>query len=403
MAPHHLLRHQGFLAFWFSVLCSGISLEMVATAVAWQTYDTTGRVADLGLIGLAQFLPALALSLPAGHMADRYDRRAIVMAAGGLGCAVAVALAFLSTGVQDIRLWLLCLVHIGGIASTLRRPALQSLVPQLVPAEALPHAYAAISVAGEAGVIAGPMLGGVMYLAGSTVVYAVAATLLLASILLLLRVTRAPPDDRSRTAGGSDVFAGIRFIREHPTLLGLVSLDLFAVLLGGATALLPVFAKDVLHTGPWGLGILRVAPSIGALIVGAWLTKYPPRRGIGVTMFASVAGFGLATLIFGWSRHLWLSAAALITLGGFDMVSMVIRGTLLQMATPGHMRGRVSAVNGIFISTSNQLGEFESGMLAALIGASPAVMVGGVGTLIVVGIWWFLFPSLRRHDRWLSA
>lgn len=398
LAARPLSSHRGFVAFWLSVLFSGIALEMMATAVAWQMYATTGRASDLGLVGLAHFLPALFLALPAGHMADRYDRRLLVMCAEGLACVAATGLALNAFDGPTNHLWLLALVNIGGIAAALRRPALQSIVPGLVPTEVLPRAYASTSVAGEAAVIVGPMLGGIVYLAGSSAAYIAAAVLLLGSALLLSAVDYQPESLDGTPASATDVFAGVRFIRARPTLLGLISLDLFAVLLGGATALLPIFAKDVLHTGPWGLGLLRVAPSLGALVIGLWLARHPPNRHVGWLMFASVAGFGVSTLVFGLSNQLWLSLAALAALGAFDMVSVVIRGTLIQLETPGHMRGRVSAVNGIFISTSNQLGEFESGMLAALVGAVPAVLIGGCGTLVVTVLWMRIFPSLRRRD-----
>jgi MFS family permease len=251
----------------------------------------------------------------------------------------------------------------------------------------------------QAASIVGPALGGLLYVAGPGVVYAVSAVLYLiaATMVAQLRYEHAPP--RREPATLKTLFAGVHFIRERKDILGVISLDLFAVLLGGATALLPIFAKDILHTGPWGLGLLRAAPAVGALLMSFWLARNSMERRVGAIMFASVAGFGVATLVFALSKILWLSLIALFALGAFDMVSMVIRGSLVQLDTPDAMRGRVSAVNSIFINTSNQLGEFESGMLAAWLGAVGSAAVGGIGTLVVVGVWMMMFPSLRRRQR----
>jgi predicted MFS family arabinose efflux permease len=263
----------------------------------------------------------------------------------------------------------------------------------------LARATAANGASMQTASMLGPALGGFLYVAGPGVVYLTAGLLYLISIVMVsrLRYEHAPP--KRTPATFESVFAGVRFIRNRPDVLGVISLDLFAVLLGGATALLPIFAKDILHTGPWGLGLLRGAPAVGGLLVGFWLSRRTLERNVGMTMFASVAGFGVATLIFALSKELWLSILALFALGGFDMVSVVIRGSLVQLDTPDEMRGRVSAVNSIFINTSNQLGEFESGMLAAWLGAAPAAAVGGIGTLIVVGLWMVWFPGLRRRQR----
>ncbi|KAF1008898.1 MAG: Enterobactin exporter EntS [Luteibacter sp.] len=393
-----LSHHRGFVAFWLSLVCSGIALEMTSLAVAWQMYATTGKASDLGLIGLAHFVPALLLALPGGHLADRYDRRSLVMVADLLGAVAALALAMASLTHSPGRGWLLAAVGLGGAAAAIRRPALQSLVPGLVPKAMLAQAYAATSVAGEATVVAGPVIGGLLYLTGSLTVYAAAGGLMVGSALLLARLRYVPEPLDAGAASAVDLFAGLRFIRARPDLLGIISLDLFAVLLGGATALLPMFAKDILHAGPTGLALLRIAPSVGALLLGLWLSRHPPQHRVGMRMFGCVAGFGVATIVFGLSTHLWLSMLALAALGAFDMVSVVIRGTLMQMETPGHMRGRVGAVNGMFIGTSNQLGEFESGMLAAWLGAVPAVVIGGCGTLMIVALWMRLFPSLRHRN-----
>jgi len=303
----------------------------------------------------------------------------------------------LAHGIHEVGI--LLLVFMVGIAKAFEFPALQSMLPALVPVEVLPRAMAVNASAGQAAMIMGPALGGFLYVAGPGVVYAVCAALYLVSIVLMvrLRYEHAPPKREPATL--KTLFAGVHFIRARKDVLGVISLDLFAVLLGGATALLPIFAKDILHTGPWGLGLLRAAPAVGALLMSVWLARHNLQRRVGAIMFASVAGFGMATLVFALSTTLWLSLVALFALGAFDMVSMVIRGALVQLDTPDDMRGRVSAVNAIFINTSNQLGEFESGMLAAWIGAINATVLGGVGTLLVVGLWMAMFPTLRRRQR----
>jgi MFS family permease len=294
---------------------------------------------------------------------------------------------------------ILLLIFVISTAKAFESPSMQSMVPALVPVRLLPRAMAVNGSAMQAAMIMGPALGGLLYVAGPGVVYAVAAVLYLVSTVMVsqLRYEHAPPKREPATL--KTLFAGVHFIRERKDVLGVISLDLFAVLLGGATALLPIFAKDILHTGPWGLGLLRAAPAIGALLMSFWLARHSMERNVGKIMFASVAGFGVATLVFALSNVLWLSLLALFALGAFDMVSMVIRGSLVQLDTPDAMRGRVSAVNAIFINTSNQLGEFESGMLAAWLGAVGSAVVGGIGTLVVVGVWMMLFPSLRRRQR----
>jgi len=276
---------------------------------------------------------------------------------------------------------------------------MQALLPSLVPAAILSRAMAAGSSASMTAMIVGPALGGFLYVAGAGTVYGVAALLFLGAALLMwqVKLERAPVAREPATL--KTVFAGISFIRHRPVVLGAISLDLFAVLLGGATALLPVFARDILHTGPWGLGLLRAAPAVGALGMGLWLARKPITRRAGHIMFGSVAGFGLATLVFAVSTSFTLSLAALLALGALDMVSMVIRAALVQLETPDSMRGRVSAVNAIFINTSNQLGEFESGITAAWWGAVPATVVGGIGTLVAVALWMWWFPALRERER----
>jgi MFS family permease len=398
-AADSLFRHRAFVAFWLARICSSFGFQMLSVAVGWQIYAITGRAFDLGLIGLVQFVPSLLLALPAGHVADQFERRRIVLVGQLVEWLAIAALAGLSLAHDIHELGILALVCVIGVAKAFEFPALQSMLPALVPARILPRAMAVNASAGQAAMIMGPALGGFLYVAGPGVVYLVAAALYLVSVTMLvrLRYEQAPP--RREPATLKTLFAGVHFIRRRPDVLGVISLDLFAVLLGGATALLPIFARDILHTGPWGLGLLRAAPAAGALLMSLWLARHDMQRRVGPIMFASVAGFGVATLVFAVSTALWLSLLALFALGAFDMVSMVIRGALVQLDTPDDMRGRVSAVNAIFINTSNQLGEFESGMLAAWLGAVNATVLGGIGTLLVVGLWMAMFPSLRRRQQ----
>ena len=398
-AADSLLQHRAFVAFWLARICSSFGFQMLSVAVGWQIYAITGRAFDLGLIGLVQFVPSLLLALPAGHLADQFERRRIVLAGQVVEWFAIAALAGLSLTHHIHELGILGLICVIGVAKAFEFPALQSMLPALVPLRVLPRAMAVNASAGQAAMIMGPALGGFLYIAGPGVVYLVAAGLYVVSVVMLARLRYEQTPARREPATLKTLFAGVHFIRRRPDVLGVISLDLFAVLLGGATALLPIFAKDILHTGPWGLGLLRAAPAAGALLMSLWLARHDMQRRVGSIMFASVAGFGVATLVFALSTVLWLSLLALFALGAFDMVSMVIRGALVQLDTPDEMRGRVSAVNAIFINTSNQLGEFESGMLAAWLGAVGATVIGGVGTLLVVGLWMGMFPGLRRRQQ----
>jgi len=394
-----LLNHRAYVAFWCARTASSFGFQMLSVAVGWQIYAITGRAFDLGLIGLVQFFPSVLLALPAGHLADQFDRRRIVLL-GQIVEWIAIVLLTALTLLHAINeMGILLLIFVISTAKAFESPSMQSMVPALVPPALLPRAMAVNGSAMQAAMIMGPALGGLLYVAGPGVVYAVAAGLYLVSTVMVsqLRYEHAPPKREPATL--KTLFAGVHFIRERKDVLGVISLDLFAVLLGGATALLPIFAKDILHTGPWGLGLLRAAPAVGALLMSFWLAHRSMERNVGKIMFASVAGFGVATLVFALSKLLWLSLLALFALGAFDMVSMVIRGSLVQLDTPDAMRGRVSAVNAIFINTSNQLGEFESGMVAAWLGAVGSAVVGGIGTLVVVALWMALFPTLRRRQR----
>lgn len=371
---------------------------MQAVAVGWQIYALTGSAWYLGLVGLAQFLPMLMLTLLVGHVADRYDRRMIARI-----CQIVEGLAAASLALGSFFGWqckesILATVFVMGAARAFEGPTMQALVPGLVPASLLSRALAWSASANQTATIIGPALGGLLYAAGATTVYATVSVLFLTASVFIALIRGDYPAPRREPPSLQSLFAGIAYIRSHPAILGAISLDLFAVLLGGATALLPIYARDILMTGVWGLGLLRSAPAIGALAMSVYLARHPLRRRVGRIMFASVAIFGLATIIFALSTSFLLSLVALVILGAADVISVVIRTSLVQMETPDEMRGRVSAVNFMFIGTSNQLGEFESGATAALFGTVPAALIGGIGTLMVVVVWMRLFPKLLTTD-----
>jgi MFS family permease len=403
-APAPTLRqHPSFLRYWCSRLVGTMGSQMLLVAVGWQMYDLTRSAWDLGLVGLAQFLPSLLLTLPAGHAADHHDRRRIAAACLAAQCVVALLLVLGSAEGWIGRSWILALSVVLGAARAFQMTSQQALAPQLVPPALLPRALAFSASAMQFAVISGPAVGGFVYVAGATAVYALCAALFGAATALMLSVRyrhQAPPRE---PVTWQTVLAGVHFIRSRPVVLGAISLDLFAVLLGGAGALLPIYARDILHTGPWGLGLLRAAPAVGALALSLALTRWPLQRRVGRVLFASVAGYGLATLVFAVSTAFWLSLLALLVCGACDMVSVVIRSSMVQLDTPDAMRGRVSAVNSIFIGASNELGEFESGATAALLGPVGSVLLGGFGTLLVVVVWMRLFPPLARRDRLVQA
>ena len=398
-ASQSLRQHPAYVRYWFARVSSGFAFQMLSVAAGWQIYDLTHRALDLGLIGLVQFVPSLLLALPAGHIADQYDRRRVVIGCIVIECIAIALLALLSGGGGVGEMAILATLFAIGVARAVEFPTAMALAPSLVPAAMFPRAAAAGASAAQTAMIVGPAIGGIIYVAGPQVVYGVAAALYLTASILMARVRYERPPVAREPPSLRTLFAGVGFIRHRPVVLGAISLDLFAVLLGGATALLPIFARDILHTGPWGLGLLRAAPAAGALVMSFWLAHHALQRRVGTVMFASVAGFGLATLVFAVSQSFALSLAALFALGALDMISMVIRSALVQLETPDAMRGRVSAVNAIFINTSNQLGEFESGITAAWFGAVPSVLIGGVGTLVVVALWMWWFPELRRRDQ----
>lgn len=386
------------MRFWFTRLSATTGNQMLMVAVGWQMYELTGQAWDLGLVGLYQFLPALLLTLVAGHVADRVHRARIVAACVLAQGLVAAVLVVATLGGWVSRDWLLGLSVLLGTARAFQMPAQQALTPVLVPPAMLPRAMAFSSAGMQAAIIGGPALGGVIFVAGATAVYLCCAALFVLGIVQILRVhyEHDPPPQEPVSLG--TLMAGVRFIWDRKVVLGAVSLDLFAVLLGGAVALLPIYAKDVLHVGPWGLGLLRAAPAAGALLMSVLLTRWPMDRHVGRKLLLAVAVFGLATLVFGVSTSLWLSLAALAVSGAADMVSVVVRQTLVQLETPDAMRGRVSAVNSVFIGASNQLGEFESGATAALLGPVGSVVLGGVGTVLVAALWFKGFPQLAQRD-----
>ncbi len=394
-----LLRQPGVLPMILGRSFSSLAAQMQAVAVGWQIYALTGSAFSLGLVGLAQFLPVVTLVLVAGHVVDRSDRRRIAAICQAIAGAAAMALALAAFTHHLTPAMIYALVIVVGAAKAFEGPSLQALLPALVPGELFPSAAALSSSMFQTATILGPSLGGLLYGLGSGIIYAICAGVFFIAALSTFQVPAIIRKAALEPPSLASFFGGLTFIRQRPEILGAISLDLFAVLLGGATALLPIYAHDILKAGPVGLGLLRAAPGIGAILVSVWLTRHPMRGVLGLKMFAAVGVFGLATILFGVSRSLPLSVAMLAILGGADVVSVVIRSTLVQMRTPDSMRGRVAAVNMLFIGSSNQLGEFESGTLAALIGATPAVVLGGVGTLLVAGVWMGLFPALRRLNK----
>ena len=399
-----LIRLPSYMRLWFARLSGTMGSQMLMVAVGWQMYELTSSAWDLGLVGLFQFVPALLLTLVAGHVADRLHRGRIIACCFALQTLIAVLLIAASVGWGAAGPWvsrelLLGLSVLLGVARAFQMPAQQALTPMLVPPAMLPRAIAFSSGGNQTAVVAGPALGGLIFVAGATAVYMACAVLFCtASVLISLVRYRHDPVPRKPVTLRT-LLAGAEFVWHHKALLGAVSLDLFAVLLGGATALLPMFAKDILHVGPWGLGLLRSAPALGAVLTAVVLTRWPLTRRVGHTMLAAVALYGVCMLVFGMSSHFVLSLAALAVSGGADMVSMVVRQTLMQLETPNDMRGRVSAINSVFIGASNQLGEFESGATAALMGPVGSVVVGGLGTLLVAAMWFKWFPSLAQRDR----
>ena len=377
------------------------ALEMQSVAVGWQMYEITRRPLDLGLIGLAQFLPGMLLFLVSGHVADRFDRRKVVTLCY-VGFAVSSGLLWTIAwrGSRSVSLIYAAVVLVG-VVRAFNAPVSRALLPQLVPEEHFPNAVAWNASIFQAATILGPSMGGFLYALsrGPGAVYATAVVTSLAAVFSMLRIKLQTQARAREPVNWNTVLAGFRYIWSHKLVLGSISLDMFAVLLGGAVALLPIYASEILKTGPWGLGLLRSAPGVGATAMAILVAHRPLRRRAGLTMLWCVGGFGVCTIIFGFSRSLALSLVALFLLGASDMISVIIRSILVQLATPDEMRGRVNAVDMIFIGVSNELGQFESGLTAHWFGTVPAVGLGGVGTLVVIGIWAWAFPELRNADQ----
>jgi MFS family permease len=389
------MRHRPFALFWSARVMSSVAFQMMSVAIGWQIYSITHSAFALGLVGLAQFLPMFMLTLVVGHVADRYDRRTIAFVCQAIQGVAALTLCIATwRGVTDQAL-IYFIAAVAGSARAFESPSMSALLPNLIPRAQLQYATAWSTSANQTAQILGPAMGGLLYGLGALVVYGAVSVAFVGAALLVssIKIEQAV---RMRTPiSFESLFSGIAFIRRKPVILGALSLDLFAVLLGGATALLPVFARDVLHAGPWALGVLRAAPAVGALAGSIYLAHFPLRQRAGTAMFGGVIAFGVATIVFGLSRNIIISMLALAVLGASDVISVVVRNSLVQLQTPDDMRGRVNAINSLFIGTSNQLGEFESGMTAGLFGAVPAVLIGGVGTIFVALLWMRLFPSLR--------
>jgi MFS family permease len=398
-----LRQQRPFVLFWLTRVASTTGYQMLAVVIGWKIYELTDSAFDLGLVGLIQFIPAVVLTLLVGHVADRYDRRLIVRGAQSVyALGALLIIAGLLTGTLSRNL-LFCAVFLIGCARAFEAPTAHSLVPVLVPVSMISRATAGWASANQMAAICGPALGGLLYTVSPTLVVVICLVFFTISITLvsLVQIKDRAPAREPPTF--SSVLAGFTYICSRPRLLGVITLDLFVVLLGGVTALLPIFARDILAVGPIGLGLLRSAPAAGALITTIALSHWPVERHMGRKMFTVVAIYGITTIIFALSRSFPLSLLALALLGGSDALSVVIRFSLVQIETPDDKRGRVSAINYLFVGSSNTLGEFESGTVAALLGAVPSVLIGGIGSLIIAGLWMVIFPDLRRIDRFEPA
>jgi MFS family permease len=392
-------KHRDFTLYWLARFLAAVALQMQAVAVGWQVYDVSRDPLDLGLVGLVTFLPAILLLLVTGHVADRFDRRLIIMICYAIEAVCAAALlALVVDGLKAV--WPIFLVVFGvGTARAFASPAVQAFMPNLVPTEDFSSALAWNSTAWQIATVGGPAIGGLLYALGPEIVYGTGTGFLIFAAVLMAMMRFRRIKTTLEPASWDTLVAGIRFIWSKQIILGAISLDLFAVLFGGATALLPIFARDILEIGPWGLGMLRSAPALGAVLVAVVLAHRPVRHKAGRTLLIAVAVFGAATIVFGFSTSIWLSLAMLVVLGAADMISVFVRQSLVLMRTPDEMRGRVNAVNMVFVGASNEVGEFESGVVAAWFGAVASVIIGGVCTMAVAGLWAYRFPALRRVNR----
>jgi MFS family permease len=392
-------RSREFTCYFISRFLSALATRMIDVAVAWLVYDITGSPIALGLIGLAIFTPNLLFLLVAGHVADHYDRRRVLITCYCVASSASLGL-YLTIATNSVAPPIIyALIFLIGTARAFSSPASSAILPSLVPKENFANAIAVNASSYQVATIIGPAVGGVAYMFGTSFVFLATTALSLSCVVLIYLLKPRPPASEKSEITWEYLTAGLKFIRFNKTLLGLISLDMFAVLLGGATALLPMFAKDIFHTGPEGLGLLRSAPSLGAVVTALLLARFPLNSGVGMRMFQAVALFGLATIGFGLSPSIHFALPCLVLLGAADMVSVYVRSTLVQLETPDDMRGRVSAVNSMFIGASNELGDFESGVLASLMGPVPAVLVGGVGAVGIALLWMRLFPALRDRDK----
>jgi len=398
-----LIRHRPFVLFWLARLCATVGYHMLTIVIGWQIYEITNSAFDLGLVGLIQFVPSVVLTLLVGHAADRYDRRLIVRGAQSIYVMAAILISgAILTGMLSRDLLFLA-VFLIGCARSFEMPTAHTIAPSLVPGPMVGRAVAAWTSANQVAVISGPALGGLIYTISPLLVGLVALVFFVASITLISFVRAKGPAAKRDPPTFASVLAGFHFVRSRRRLLGVITLDLFVVILGGTTALLPIFARDILAVGPIGLGLLRSAPAVGALMTAIVLSHRPVERHIGRKMFAVSAIYGVTTIVFALSTSFPVSLLALVALGASDAVSVVIRFSLVQIETPDEKRGRVAAINYLLVGSSNTLGEFESGTVAAWLGAVPSVLIGGIGSLVVVGVWMGLFPDLRRIDRFEPA